>query len=83
VERLTDELAARSSDGSLPDPKIRGDNSVHDVILDLKYTREFKNEDISLEDLSHILWAGYGNTPHKTYNGRGGLTVPSWYAVIT
>jgi len=23
---------------------------------------------------------GYGNTPHKTYNGRGGLTVPSWYA---
>jgi hypothetical protein len=23
---------------------------------------------------------GYGNTPHKTCNGRGGLTVPSWYA---
>lgn len=80
VERLTDELATRSSDGSLPVPKTRGNNSVHDVIQDLKYTREFKKEDISLEDLSQILWAGYGNTPHMSYNGRGGLTVPSWYA---
>jgi hypothetical protein len=80
VEGLTDELAVRSSDGSLPDPKTRGNNSVHDVIRDLKYTSEFKKEDISLEDLSRILWAGYGNTPHVTYNGRGGLTVPSWYA---
>ncbi|MCG7850724.1 MAG: hypothetical protein MIO93_16315, partial [ANME-2 cluster archaeon] len=25
-------------------------------------------------------WAGYGCTPHTTYNGRGGLTVPSWCA---
>ncbi len=80
AEGLTDELAVRSSDGSLPDPRTRGNNSVHDVIQYLKYSSEFKKEDISLEDLSQILWAGYGNTPHVTYNGRGGLTVPSWYA---
>ncbi|MCX9081097.1 MAG: hypothetical protein OIN83_02750 [Candidatus Methanoperedens sp.] len=80
LEGLTDELAVRSFDGSLPDPGTRGNNSVHDVIRDLKYSSEFKKEDISLEDLSQILWAGYGNTPHMTYNGRGGLTVPSWYA---
>ncbi|MCX9081093.1 MAG: hypothetical protein OIN83_02730 [Candidatus Methanoperedens sp.] len=80
VEGVTDKLAVRSSDGSLPNPKTRGNNSIHDVIQDLKYSSEFKKEDISLEDLSQILWAGYGNTPHMTYNGRGGLRVPSWYA---
>ncbi len=80
VEGLTDELAVKSSDGSLPDPRTNGNNSVHDIIRDMKYTSEFKKEDILLEDLSQILWAGYGNTPHVTYNGRGGLTVPSWYA---
>jgi hypothetical protein len=80
VEGLTDELAVTSSDGSLPDPETNGDNSLEDVIADLKYTDNFTGEDISLEDLSQILWAGYGGTPHTTYNGRGVLTVPSWCA---
>ncbi len=30
--------------------------------------------------MSQIIRAGYGCTPHTTYNGRGGLTVPSWCA---
>ncbi len=80
VEELTDELVVKSSDGSLPDPKTEGDNSLEDVIANLKYSDNFTSEDISLEDLSQILWAGYGCTPHTTYNGRGGLTVPFWCA---
>ncbi len=80
VQGVTDELAVKSSDGSLPDPRTNGNNSLADVIANLKYTNNFTKKDISLQDLSQILWASYGNTPHRTYNGRGGLTVPSWYA---
>ena len=80
VAGLTDELAVTSSDGSLLDPRTCGNNSVEDVIANLKYTDNFTGKDISPEDLSQILWAGYGCTPHTTYNGRGGLTVPSWCA---
>ena len=32
VEGVTDELVVRSSDGSLPDPSTRDNNSVHDII---------------------------------------------------
>jgi hypothetical protein len=46
VDVLTDELAVRSSDGSLPDPKTRGNNSVADVIANLKYTNNFTKKDI-------------------------------------
>jgi hypothetical protein len=80
VQGVTDELAVRSSDGFLPDPRTSGNNSVADVIANLKYTNNFTGKDISLHDLSQLLWAGYGNTPHRTSNGRSGLTVPSWYA---
>jgi hypothetical protein len=64
----------------LPDPETCGSNSLEDVIADLKYTNNFTMQDISLEDLSQIIWAGYGCTPHTTYNGRAGSTVPSWCA---
>jgi hypothetical protein len=69
-----------SSDGSLPDPETCGSNSLEDVIADLKYTGNFTPQDISHEDMSQIIRAGYGCTPHTTCNGRGGLTVPSWCA---
>ena len=80
VRGLTDELAVTSSDSSLPDPETCGSNCLEDVIADMKYTDNFTSQDISREDMSQILWAGYGCTPHTTYNGRGGLTVPSWCA---
>ncbi len=80
VNGVTDELAVRSSDGSLPDPRTSGNHSVADVIENLKYTNNFTKKDISLQDLSQLLWAGCGNTPHKTCNGRGELMEPSWYA---
>ena len=80
VGGLTDELAVISSGGSLPDPETCGSNSLEDVIADLKYTGNFTGQDISHEDLSQIIRAGYGCTPHTTYNGRGGLTVPFWCA---
>ncbi len=80
VKGITDELAIRSSDKSLPDPRTNGNNSLRDVIKNLRYTNKFAKKNLSLYDISQLLWAGYGNTPHETYNGHGGLTVPSWYA---
>ena len=80
VRGLTDDLAVTSSGGLLPDPETCGSNSLEDVIANLEYTGNFTRQDISREDLSQIIRAGYGCTPHTTYNRRGGLTVPSWCA---
>ncbi len=80
VRGLTTELVAISSDGSLPDPTTSGERPLSDIMTDLQYTDDFSQKKISQTDLSQILWAGYGCTPHTTYNRRAGLTTPSWKA---
>lgn len=82
VRGLTSELVVNSSDGSLPNPSPDGKNTLEDVLANLKYTDKFGQEDLSLQQVSQILWAGYGCTPHVTTTpeGRAGLTVPSWNA---
>jgi hypothetical protein len=82
VRGLTSELVAHSSvpkdeDGWLPDPKITGDNALEVVLANLKYTSNFDQTNLTKQQISQILWAGYGCTPHLTSNGRMGLTVPS------
>jgi len=82
VRGLTSELVAHSSvpdgeDGWLPDPKTTGDNSLEAVLANLKYTSNFNQTNLTKQQISQILWAGYGCTPHITSNGRMGLTVPS------
>jgi hypothetical protein len=47
VAGLTDELAVRSSDGSLPEPKTCGNNSLEDVIANLKYTDNFTGRPVT------------------------------------
>jgi hypothetical protein len=82
VRGLTSELAAHSSlpegdDGWLPDPKTTGDDALETVLANLKYTSNFNQANLTRQQISQILWAGYGCTPHATSNGRMGLTVPS------
>jgi hypothetical protein len=82
---LTTELAARCSvaqgqPGWLPDPDMAGDNSLEEVLGNLKYVGSFAQTDLTMSQISQILWAGYGCTAHTTSNGRAGLTVPSAYA---
>ncbi len=82
VRGLTSELVAHSSvpegeDGWLPDPKTTGDNELETVLANLKYTANFDQTNLAKQQISQILWAGYGCTPHATSNGRMGLTVPS------
>lgn len=81
VRGLTTELVAHSSAqgslGWLPDPSTNGQNKLEEILADLKYVTKFSPGNLTLQQISQLLWAGYGCTPHVTSNGRMGLTVPS------
>ncbi len=69
--------AARSSDSSLPLPHVVGPDTFEAVMADLAEDSLFGPAGLSDENLSQLLWAAYGATPHLTFNHRQGLTVPS------
>jgi hypothetical protein len=85
VSGLTTQSAAHCSvaqgqPGWLPDPSTAGDNSLEEILANLKYVGSFAETNLTLPQISQLLWAGYGCTAHTTSNGRAGLTVPSAYA---
>jgi len=85
VRGFTPELVARSSvpegePGWLPDPSTTGENSLKVVLANLNYVNNFVQINLTLQQISQILWAGYGCTPHTGSYGRAGLTVPSAHA---
>lgn len=81
VPALTDELVAVSSDQSLPNPQTDGDDRLEDVLAGLRLETELRADvDLTAAQLSQLLWAAYGCTPHDTIIGGAGLTVPSWVA---
>ncbi len=83
VTGLTSELVAHSSvpqsdPGWLPDPSTNGQDKVEEVLADLKYTDKFSQDNLTLQQISQLLWAGYGCTPHEiAFGNKKGLTVPS------
>jgi hypothetical protein len=86
VKGLTSELVAHcslpeSDEGWLPDPKTTGDDALEKVLANLKYTGDFDQTNLTRQQISQLLWAGYGCTPHFSTNGRAGLTVPSAMAL--
>ena len=81
---LTTKLAVHSSvpegePGWLPDPCTTGDNSIEEVLADLNYVSNFAQTNLTPQQISQILWAGYGCNDH-TASGKSGLTVPSAWA---
>ncbi len=70
-------LVAISSDSSLPSPITSGTDTFEIILREFRQDSVFSSDDLSLETVSQLLWAGYGVTPHMTSNGRRGLTVPS------
>jgi len=87
VVGLTSELVAHSSvpegePGWLPDPSTTGDNNLEEVLASLKCTSNFAKRNLTWQQISQILWAGYGCTPHviTAIKDRKGLTVPSAWA---
>ncbi|MCJ7516209.1 MAG: nitroreductase family protein [Dehalococcoidia bacterium] len=86
VKGLTSEVVAHcslpeSDEGWLPDPKTTGDDALETVLANLKYTSSFDQTNLTRQQISQLLWAGYGCTPHYSSNGRAGLTVPSAMAI--
>ncbi|MDM7915513.1 MAG: hypothetical protein QUU85_09665, partial [Candidatus Eisenbacteria bacterium] len=77
VPGLTTTLVATSSDGSLPDPHTDGTVYMDDVLHDLAYGSSFADEDLSLDQVSQILWAAYGCSDHRAAGSKAGLTVSS------
>ena len=82
---LTTNLAVHCSvpegePGWLPDPSTVGDNSIEEVLANLKYVSSFAQTNLTLQQISQILWAGYGCTDHAP-SGKAGLTVPSAWAI--
>jgi hypothetical protein len=70
-------LNAISSDGSLPSPSTDGTKYFDNVVKSYKYSGYFKSTDLTLQQLSQLLWGTYGCSAHNTTNGRAGLTVAS------
>jgi len=61
----------------LPKPKLESKISVEEALQGRRSTRSYKNEPLSLSEVSQILWAAYGVTK-KMSGFRGGLkTAPS------
>ena len=84
VRGLRTELAVHCSvpegePGWLPDPCTAGDNSLEEVLANLNYASSFTQTNLTLQQISQVLWAGYGCSAH-TASGKAGLTVPSAWA---
>lgn len=77
VSGITSQCVAISSNSSLPDPSTDGPVLLENALADLLYADQFSSNDLTLEQLSQIAWASYGNTPHMTSNNRAGLTAAS------
>ena len=81
VPGLRSEMVAVSTDGSLPAPVTEGSDKLEEVLAGLQLTTALGTDrELTLPEISQLLWAGYGCTPHSTFAGGGGLTVPSWVA---
>lgn len=77
VTGLTDSCVARSSDTTLPLPATDRDDTFELLVTDLHQDSLFNPLALSAQDVSQLLWAGYGVTPHNASGGRRGTTIPS------
>jgi hypothetical protein len=77
VSGLTDSCVAHSSDSTLPDPVIDGEDTFELLVSGLGQDSTFAPDSLPLSTVSQLLWAGYGGTPHDGTGGKLALTVPS------
>ena len=77
----TEQLVAHSSDSSLMKPVTTGRDKLEKVLGKLDLQNTFRPQwQLTQEELTQILWAAYGPTPHSVYLGRAGVTAPSAFA---
>jgi len=77
VSGITNQLVALSSDGTLPNPSTDGATLLENGLANLRYGSEFSSTALTLNELSQLAWASYGNTPHTASGGKAALTVAS------
>jgi len=76
VSGITNQLVAVSSDGTLPNPITDGTVILENGLGNLRYGTQFSATALTLNELSQLAWASYGNTPH-TAGSKAALTVAS------
>jgi hypothetical protein len=76
VTGLTDSSVVVSSDSTLPRPSTDRTDTLEVLLAGLAQDSVFDPMPLSPADVSQLLWAGYGVTPHMPVSRRG-LTVPS------
>ena len=76
VTGLTDSCVAVSSDSTLPRPVTDGSDTFELLAAGLGMDSLFDPAMLPIADVSQLLWAGYGVTPHMP-TGKRGLTVAS------
>lgn len=74
---LTTVVQARSSDSTLPEPQVTGTDTFEVLLAGLSQDSVFSGANLSQDEISQLLWAGYGVTPHRAYNGYRGTTIPT------
>jgi len=74
---LTTVIQARSSDSTLPWPRVTGTDTLEVLLAGLQQDSVFSADNLSRDEISQVLWAGYGVTPHLAYNNNRGTTIPS------
>jgi len=76
VSGLSDSCVAISSDSTLPRPVTDRADTFEVLLSWLEQDSAFDPAQLPFADVSQLLWAGYGVTPHMP-TGKRGLTVPS------
>lgn len=61
--------------GNLPDPERNGDKALIDTLLSLKIQRR-NSKKSTKHDVSQLLWAARGRTPHYYKSRPWGMTIP-------
>jgi SagB-type dehydrogenase family enzyme len=83
---IKDKNQLRGYQMNLPKPKIKGDISLEGAIRSRRTIRSFKEDRLTIEQFSQILWAGQGITEERGYKRSapsGGALYPmDIYAVI-
>ncbi|CAD5245256.1 SagB/ThcOx family dehydrogenase [Thermococcus camini] len=71
-ERISGEVVV------LPEPRLTGEMSVEEAIAKRRSIRSYRNEPLTLEQLSQLLWAAQGITDRRKYRSApsAGATYP-------